>query len=144
MLKTETLSLNERITVLNKDISSFKMKYEEILKNVTKFNQGKEKLNDLLSYQKMSHNHYGIGFFEKSSYVSNPYNSFVKKKSNNISKWIKNKFIWIPKNLSIFDKNTYIASYIHSICNSWNYCMLTDGNQIQIGFGFLKVNTLIL
>ena len=43
MLKKETLSLNERITILNKDISSFKMKYEEILKNVTKFNQEKVK-----------------------------------------------------------------------------------------------------
>ena len=56
LLKKETLSLNERISILDKDMSSFKMKYEEILKNVTKFNQGKEKLNDLLSYQKMSHN----------------------------------------------------------------------------------------
>ena len=47
-------------------ISIFKMKYEKILKNVTKFNQEKEKLNDLLSYQKMSHNHYGLGFLNQS------------------------------------------------------------------------------
>ena len=39
---------------------------------MTKFNQGKEKLNDLLSFQKLSHNHFGIGYIEKSSYVSNP------------------------------------------------------------------------
>ena len=81
LLKKETVSLNERISVLDKDISVFKRKHEEILKNVTKFNQGKEKLNDLLSNQKLSHNHYGIGYFEKSLYVSNPYNSFVKRKS---------------------------------------------------------------
>ena len=118
LLKKETVSLNERISILDKDMSVFKIKYEEILKNVTKFNQGKEKLNDLLSCQKKSHNHYGLGFVEKSSYVSNPYNSFVKRKSN---KRRKNKFIWIPKNVSIFDKNTYIASYIHDICNSCNY-----------------------
>ena len=88
---------------------------------MTKFNRGKEKLNDLLSFQKLSHNHFGIGYFEKSSYVSNPYDSFMKRKSNHVSKRIKTKFIWIPKNLSFHDKNTYIASYIHDICNSCNY-----------------------
>ena len=41
MLKKK-LSLNERISILDKDMSSFKMKYEEILKNVTKFNQGEK------------------------------------------------------------------------------------------------------
>ena len=91
------MSLNERISVLDKDISIFKMKYEVILKNVTKFNQEKEKLNDLLSYQKMSHNHYGLRFFEKSTYVSNSYNSFVKRNTDIISKRIKNKFTRIPK-----------------------------------------------
>ena len=69
LLKKESMSLNERISVLDKDMSIFKMKYEEILKNVTKFNQGKEKLNDLLSCQKMSHNHYGLRFFGKSTHV---------------------------------------------------------------------------
>ena len=88
---------------------------------MTKFNQGKEKLNDLLSFQKLSHNNYGIRYIEKSSYDSNPYDSFVKRKSNNVSKRMKNKFIWIPKNLSLIDKNTYIASFIHDICNSCNY-----------------------
>ena len=92
----------------------------------------------------MSHNHYGLGFFEKSTYVSNPYNSFLKRNTDIISKRIKNKFIWIPKNLSIVDKNTYIASYIHDIVIHAIMCILTDGNQIQIGFGLLKVNTLIL
>ena len=58
-----------------------------------------------------------LDFLKKSSYCSNPYNS----KSDNSSKRLKNKFIWIPKNLSLIDKNTYIASYIHDICNSCNY-----------------------
>ena len=94
----------------------FKKKYEDLFQNVTKFNKGKEKLNDLLSFQKLSHNnHYGIGYNEKSSYCSNPYSSFVKRKFK------KNKFIWIPKNLSFHDKNTYIASYMHDICDSCNY-----------------------
>ena len=115
-LKKETESLNKRISILDKDISVFKKKYEDMLKNVTKFNQGKEKLNDLLSFQKLSHNNYGIGYIEKSSYISNPYKSVMTRKSK-----MKNKFIWIPKNLSIFDKNTYMASYIHDICNSCNY-----------------------
>jgi len=42
------------------------------------------------------------------------------------------------------DKNAYIASYIHHICNSCNYVYTNDGNQTQIGFGFLKVNDLIM
>ena len=111
---------------------------EMCIRDRTKFNQGKENLNDLLSFQNLSHNHFGIGYIEKSSYVSNPYVSFVKGKS------MKNKFIWIPKNLSVIDKNTYIASYIHDICNSCNYVYTNDGNQIQIEFGLLKVNALIL
>ena len=100
LLKREIMSLNERIFVLEKDILIFEMKYEEILKNVTKFIQGKEKLNDFLSYQKMSHNHYGLEFLnqsEKSTHVSeknhNPYNFFVKRNANIISKRIKNKYI---------------------------------------------------
>ena len=32
LLKKETMSLNERISVLHKDMSIFKIKYEEILK----------------------------------------------------------------------------------------------------------------
>ena len=117
-------------------------KYEEILKNVTKFNKGKENLNDLLSYQKISNNHFtlrfskdkiykttnvGLGFsktnFVKSThfYNNNPYNSFVKRKTNTISKRIRNKYIWIPENLNNVDKNAYIASYIHDVCNSVNY-----------------------
>jgi len=35
--------------------------------------------------------------------------------------------------------HTYILYVIHAII-----CILTDGNQIQIGFGFLNVNALIL
>ena len=50
MLKKETISLNSRITILDKEMTSFKIKYEDLLKNVTKFNKGKENLNDLLSY----------------------------------------------------------------------------------------------
>ena len=48
LLKKETMSLNERISVLDKDMSVFKMKYEDILKNVTKFN--KEKKNWMICY----------------------------------------------------------------------------------------------
>ena len=71
----------------------------------------------------MSHNHYGLRFFRKSIYDSNPYNYFVKRNTDIILKKIKNKFIWIPKNLSIVDKNTYIASYIHDICNFMQLCV---------------------
>ena len=118
LLQRETISLSSRISILDKEMISFKIKYEVILKNVTKFNKGKENLNDLLSYQKISNNHFGIGFskdkFEKSIHVGldfsnhkstcvfeknhNPYNSFVKRNADTISKRIKNKYIWIPKN----------------------------------------------
>ena len=119
-------------------MTSFKIKYEDLLKNVTKFNKGKENLNMLLSSQKMSNNHFGLGFskdnmykpthvgigfsktnFVKSTHLHNPYNSFVKR--NDISKRIRCKYIWVPKNLNNVDKNVYIASYIHDVCNSKNY-----------------------
>ena len=90
-----------------------------------------------MSYQKISNNHFGLAFskdkFEKSIHVGlsfsknnvgksthvyennhNPYNSFVKRNTDTISKRIKNKYIWIPKNLSIMDKNSYIASHTHT------------------------------
>ena len=77
----------------------------------------------------MSNNHFGFEFskdkFEKSIHIGlsfsknnveksthaykknyNPYNSFMKRNTNTISKRIKNKYIWIPKNLSIVYKNT--------------------------------------
>ena len=53
---------------------------------------------------------------------------FVKRNTDIISKRIKNKFIWFPKNLSIVDKNTYIASYIHDYVIHAIMCILTDGN----------------
>ena len=69
----------------------------------------------------MSNNHFGLRFskdkFEKSTHVGlgfsknnfvksthfykknnhNPYNSFVQRNTNTISKRIRNKYIWIPK-----------------------------------------------
>ena len=39
LLKRETMSLNERISVLDKDMTSFKDKYEELLNKVIKFNK---------------------------------------------------------------------------------------------------------
>ena len=55
-----------------------------------------KKLNNLLSYQKMSHNHYGLRFLNqsgKSTHVSkknhNPYNSFVKRNTDIISKELR-------------------------------------------------------
>ena len=41
-LNLVTSSLNSRISNLEKNISSFKVKYEDILKNVSKFNKGKK------------------------------------------------------------------------------------------------------
>ena len=111
-------------------MSSFKIKYEEILENVTKFNKEKEILNNLLSYQKMSNNHFDLEFsnnnFGKSTHFykknnHNPYSSFVKINTDTISKRIRNKYIWIPKNLNNVDKNAYIAPYIHNVCNSCDY-----------------------
>ena len=55
----------------------------------------------------------------------------------------KFKYIWNPKNLNNMDKNAYIASYVHEYVIQAIMFILTDGNQIQIGFGFLKVNILI-
>ena len=67
---------------------SFKDKYEELLIKVTKFNKGKENLNDILSYQKVSYNHFGLGFSKdkyfglscskNNVYKKNNDNSFVK------------------------------------------------------------------
>jgi len=114
-LKMETKSLNDRISILDKDMLVFKKKYEDLMQNVTKFNKGKEKLNDLLSFQNLSHDNHGIGFIAKSSCYNHPYSYFVKSKTK------KSKFIWIPKNLNVYDKNTYIASYMHDICDSCNY-----------------------
>ena len=46
----------------------------------------------------------------------------------------------VPKNLSIFDKNTYFASYIHDICNSCNYVYTNRWKPNSNWFGLLKVN----
>jgi len=85
----------------------------------------------------MSNNHFGLGFskdkiykpthvgigFSKTNFVKSTHlhnnNSFVKR--NTISKRIRCKYIWVPKNLNNVDKNVYIASYIHDVCNSENY-----------------------
>ena len=104
-------------------MTSFKDKYEELLNKVTKFNKGKENLNDILSYQKVSYNHFGLRFLkdkhiglgcsknniERTTHVykKNNDNSFVKKNMKS-----KYKYIWISKNLNNMDKKTYIISYV--------------------------------
>ena len=91
LLKTEISSLNSRIFYLKKDIFSFKEKYEDILKNVTKFNKVKEYLKIMLSSQKVSNNHFGTDFSKEKENISYSYgrvnhisaHPYIKK--NNLS-----------------------------------------------------------
>ena len=46
----------------------------------------------------------------------------------------KFKYIWIPKNLNNMEKNAYITSYVMIYVIHAIMFILTDGNQIQIGF----------
>ena len=116
-LKSECNDLKIRINVLDKDISSIKLKYDDICLNVSKFNKSKENLNNLLSFQKSSNNHFGIGFVPK-YFIKNDY---VLKNNNKNIHAKQNKYIWIPKNLNIHDRNDYISSYMYEVCNSKNY-----------------------
>ena len=83
----------------------------------------------LLSSQKVSNNHFGIDFSKEKEMISHAHGrtnhalvqSYVKNNSNNFSGRPKYKYIWVPKYLNSFDKNTYIASYINTVCNSIRY-----------------------
>src|SRR5436853_2402870 len=65
-LIVENDNLKAKNLSLEKEISEVKVKYEEISLNVKKFNNGKEKLHDLLTFQSNDKNKFGLGFDEKS------------------------------------------------------------------------------
>jgi len=162
-LKSECKLLNTRISDLDKNISSIKSKYEIITNNVGKFNKGKENLNNLLSFQKISNNRHGLGFSTKkisnhvstsisNNHISNVkknhaflYSRFVKSSHNYDYDSYNNKsismhksspflhnithsmFMWIPRNISLNDKNEYISNYKNKICDSVNYFCINKG-----------------
>jgi len=150
ILKSEIESLNSRISKLDFDISSLRTKHDVISNNVSKFNRGKENLDNLLSYQLSSNNKQGLGYKSIGNVVASTshmiknkstllYSRFVKSNtrsddmnvcSNSISLHdrssskkinVKSNFIWIPKTISKFDKVKYVNDYMISVCNSNDY-----------------------
>src|SRR5256886_5889058 len=67
----KTIKENEHLKAKNlcleKEASEVKAKYEEISANVKEFNKGKEKLLDLLKFQNIDKNKFGLGFDENSA-----------------------------------------------------------------------------
>jgi hypothetical protein len=169
VLKSECDLLNHRISDLDLNVSSLKSKYEVISKNVGKFNQGKENLNNLLSYQLPTHRRNGLGYSSKvASSVSNLqkknyaflYSRFVKSSNhanieNNVKSdsmhaysHVKNSFkhisqksifIWVPKNSCLVDKNNYIEDYKENVCNSINYLCKNRGKPNSHWVWFPKI-----
>ena len=161
--------LNSRISNLDKDISCIKSKYEIISSNVGKFNKGKEDLNSLLSFQKNSNSRHGLGFSSKLSSKTNDvsysniyqiskvknnyaflYSRFVKSSKNqnfenydnskvSMHKYSPSLYLWIPKNISLIDRNDYIVDYKKNICNSVNYLCKNKGKPNSNWIWFPKV-----
>jgi FtsZ-binding cell division protein ZapB len=165
-LKNECVSLNDRVSCLDKSVSSLKSKYEIVTENVGKFNKGKEDLKNLLSFQHNSKNKHGLGYSSKVD-IKKPnhaylYGRFVKSRnvSSNVSKksshvsipisdYAKKKIIprisrhhslsiWIPKNISMKDRNSYISDYKNSVCNSENYFLSKYGTPNSTWVWFPK------
>ena len=53
--------------------------------------------------------------------TAHPLPSFQEYDNNKNIHAKQNKYIWIPKNLNIHDRNDYISSYMYEVCNSKNY-----------------------
>jgi hypothetical protein len=154
-LKNECNSLNVRISDLDSSISSLKSKYDTMFSNVSKFNKGKENLNNLLSFQKPSHDRLGIGFVKSRthahvSHISrNVHHAYLYANSsrskhvrissniklNACDNNIRNRshsstpsiFMWIPKNVSMHVRNKYVLDFKQNICNSDNYICVDKG-----------------
>jgi FtsZ-binding cell division protein ZapB len=121
-LKTECVSLNDRISCLDNSVSSLKSKYEIVIENVGKFNKGKEDLKNLLSFQTNSQNKHGLGYSSKvdskkpnHAYL---YGRFVKSK--NVSSNIVKKYLHVSNPISDFTKK---SSHVHIPRISRNNCL---------------------
>jgi len=104
-LKNECNSLNSRISDLDESISSLKSKYDCMSMNVSKFNKGKENLNNLLSFQKSSNNRLGIGFI-KEKFKNHSHAIRISKNVNHAFMYAKSssKNKNISSNLNDYDK----------------------------------------
>lgn len=154
-LKNECHSLNARISDLDCSISSLRTKYDTMFSNVSKFNKGKENLNNLLTFQKPAYDRLGIGFVKSRfhTHVSHVYrhrhhaylyassSKYKHAKASRNDKLIScddstrhrshvstpSTFIWIPKNTSMHVRNKYILDFRQNICNSENYICINRG-----------------
>ena len=117
VLLFENNRLNSKIKDLELEKSSLKIKFDDIFKNVSNFNKGRENLSSILENSQSSNNKSGLGFKKQ--------NNFAKSRINNIKKTVypntKTIKIWIPKTNSVLIKNKHIKMFMETVHNNKNY-----------------------
>ena len=118
LFKSNISSLNFRIINLENDISSYKNKYEEFLKNISKF---KKDFND----QNILNKNFGSYKINQNVYSNFKNTNFYKSKY---------KSIWVPKDLNSYDKNVYITSYMNDVyyLNDYGYTNNWKSNSKRV------------
>ena len=108
---------------------------------MSKFNKGKQDLENLIKTSKPSGNRNGIGFKNSSKQKGNNAKniSYIKTRSFSKSKLnIKNMKIWIPKTNNNLIRQKHINNFVENVVYNKNYIHKVPN---LLGYGYLLLLT---
>ena len=140
---SENHELKTRIRQVKLENNSLQDKLDNITKNVSNFNKGRENLSKILENSQSSSNKHGLGY-KKESNISKIKNTNSKRnidsKQRLLRKPIKTKEetkivqVWVPKTNNILIRNKYIKTFMDSVHNNKNYIYKKDTEPNWVWF----------
>ena len=142
-LVSENHELKSKVKMIELDNTGLKTKLDDITRNVSNFNKGRENLSKIIETSQSVSNKKGQGYTKKSvappkikqneRNISKPKSTIVQPKRDQNSKTIK---IWVPKTNNSLIRNKYIKSFLENVHKSQNY--LYKGNTESSWVWFSK------
>jgi hypothetical protein len=120
----ENTNLKNNIELFKIENVELKEKLDKITNNVSKFNKGKQDLENLIKISKPSSNKNGIGFKNSSKQKEKVAKNLSYKKTKSLPKSTFNTKIikiWIPKTNNHLIRQKYINNYMENVVYNKNY-----------------------
>ena len=122
---SENHELKEKIKQTDLDNMNLKNKLEDISKNVSNFNKGRENLFNIIENSQSVSNKKGLGYDKESKAPQKHENErridFRPSTTKPILKELKTIRLWVPKTNNSLIRKKYITSFIESVHKNKNY-----------------------
>ena len=123
------------------EYASLKTRLDNITKNISKFNKGRENLSNIIENSQSTSNKRELGYTQKyiaphrrvqnKKILSSPKNNIVNPKRIDRTNSIK---IWVPKTNNSLIRNKYIKSFLENVHKSQNYIYKGNTESIWVWF----------